>query len=153
MAIAIQPKYPPPDRSDQKIKRVKDEDDVIDIGWCEGVTSDGRPFRAEMWAQTGVSMLTVFFSRIGLEGLDEEALKQLLIKERIVSFRDEAPQHFVALPMTDDAGNDMWSANVVVGDEDGTFLADSVPVFAHPHDAPVSTFYWRSPAPVPPQSD
>jgi hypothetical protein len=26
----------------------KDEDGVIDIGWCDGVLSDGRAYRAEM---------------------------------------------------------------------------------------------------------
>ncbi len=67
MAIAIQPKLPIPDRTKQAIRSTKDQDGVIDIGWCDGVLSDGRAFRAEMWAQDQVSMLTFFFSSIGLE--------------------------------------------------------------------------------------
>jgi hypothetical protein len=60
MAIALQPKYPTPDRSKQRVHFTKDEDGVIDVGWCDGALSDGRAFRAEMWAQDQVSLLTVF---------------------------------------------------------------------------------------------
>jgi hypothetical protein len=41
---------------------MKDEDGVIDIGWCEGILLDGRAFRAEMWAQDQISMLRHCFS-------------------------------------------------------------------------------------------
>jgi hypothetical protein len=44
MAITPRPTYPVPDRSKQKVYHVKDEDGVIDIGWCNGVMSDGRAF-------------------------------------------------------------------------------------------------------------
>jgi hypothetical protein len=63
MAIALQPRFPIPDRSKQPVRAEKDEDGVVDIGWCDGVLSDGRPFRAEMWAQDQVSCLTIFFLR------------------------------------------------------------------------------------------
>ena len=67
MAIALQPKFPIPDRTKQPVRSTRDEDGVIDIGWCEGVLSDGRAFRAEMWAQDQISMLTLFFSTAGFE--------------------------------------------------------------------------------------
>jgi hypothetical protein len=51
VAIALQPKYPISDRSNQPVNFVKDEDGVLDIGWCDGALSDGRCFRAEMWPQ------------------------------------------------------------------------------------------------------
>lgn len=59
MAIVLQPKYPIPNRSKQTIHFSRDEDGVIDIGWCDGVFSDGPSFRAEMWAQDQISMLTI----------------------------------------------------------------------------------------------
>ena len=40
MAIALQPKFPIPDRTSQPVRSMKDEDGVIDIGWCEGILSD-----------------------------------------------------------------------------------------------------------------
>ena len=61
MAIALQPKFPSSDRSKQTIHFTKDEDGVIDIGWCDGILSDGRAYRAEMWAQDQMSLLTIFF--------------------------------------------------------------------------------------------
>lgn len=66
MATALQPKFPAPDRARQPVRSTKDDDGIIDIGWCDGVLSDGRAFRAEMWAQNQVSMLTIFFSTVGI---------------------------------------------------------------------------------------
>lgn len=41
-----------PDRSDLVPNfRPTDENDVVDVGWCNGVLSDGRPYRAEYWEQ------------------------------------------------------------------------------------------------------
>ncbi len=134
MAIALNPAYPMPDRSDQTIHHSRDEDGVIDIGWCDGVMADGRAFRAEMWAQGGVSMLTIFFSRIGIADLDQSQIKQLILAEGLVSFRDGAPQRCEARPFTDTAGAEMWSVNIMVGDEDETFLAASPAILGYARD-------------------
>jgi hypothetical protein len=37
------------------------------------MATDGRPFRAEIWAQEGVSMITVFLSSLGIDTHDELA--------------------------------------------------------------------------------
>ena len=68
MAIALQPRFPYPDRSQQRVRLERDADGVMDIGWCEGLLSDGRPFRVEMWAQDQVSCLTIFFSALLMIG-------------------------------------------------------------------------------------
>ena len=141
MAIALRPTYPMPDRSQQTVQHVKDEDDVIDIGWCEGVMSDGRAFRAEMWARGGISMLTVFVSTIGIADLDQEQIKALMVAEGLVSFREGAPEHCEARKATDDAGEEMWSVNIVVGDEDGTFIDGSVPIFPHSTEGTPDTMF------------
>jgi hypothetical protein len=125
------PKYPKPDRSDQVRKLTKDEHGVIDIGWCDGVISDGRPFVAEMWAQDGISMLTIFFSSEGIDHLTSDQLKDLVAKEGLVTFRAENESYCEAAEHEDRVGNAMWSINIVVGSEDETFLTGSVPIFAY----------------------
>jgi hypothetical protein len=131
MAIALQPRFPIPDRTRRPIQSTKDEDGVIDVGWCDGVLADGRAFRAEMWAQDQVSMLTVFFSTAGLEDLAPEAIKSLVEQEGLVSFKTTGPSYCAAAPFIDDGGHRVWSVNIVVGDEDQTYIADSVPIFPY----------------------
>ena len=146
MAIALNPSLPAPNRSKQKLNLERDADGVLDIGWCEGVMSDGRPFRAEMWAQGSVSMLTFFFSSVGLEQLDDKAIGALLEREKMVAFKDGAPKYCTARALQDDSGAPSWSANVVVGDDDNTFVSDSVPIFHHrKQETPTSLFDWAQP--------
>ena len=146
MAIALRPKFSIPNRSRQIARSKKAEDGVVDIGWCEGVLSDGRPFRAEMWAQDQVSLITFFFSSEGLEDLSNFALRQLVDREQLVRFKPGSPKHCDSRTIQDDAGNQMWSVNVVVGDEDQTFLSSSVPVFAYSKCGDPDTMY--NPTPI-----
>ncbi len=91
--------YPKPDRSDHSPNFSKTpENDVIDIGWDEGILSDGRRYRVECWAQDQVTSLTYFFSTRGLEN------------------------------MTNAGGSNMWSVNVVVGDDEKTFVSAQRPL-------------------------
>jgi len=78
MATALRPNFPIPDRSKQPARRVKDEEGVIDVGWCEGVLSDGRAFRAEMWAQDQISLLTFFFSVADFPDLKDTEMKRFV---------------------------------------------------------------------------
>jgi hypothetical protein len=124
MAIALQPKFPLPNRSKQPVRSKKDESGVLDIGWSEGVLSDGRAFRAEMWTQDQISLLTIFFSTKNMEELDGDALRH---------FVESEAKH------VDDIGNELWSVNIVVGNEDGTFISDSVPIFPYSNSGEPST--------------
>jgi len=141
MAVVLQPRYPIPDRSKQTPLLAKDEDGVIDIGWCDGVLADGRPFRAEMWSQDGLSMLTVFFSTIGLADLDQAQIKTLIVAEGLVRFKPDAPERCESRTVSDDGDNAMWSVNVVVGDEDATHLSDAVPIFPYSRSAEPNTMF------------
>ncbi|HEY0302889.1 MAG TPA: hypothetical protein VGC36_16195 [Rhizomicrobium sp.] len=78
--IVLDPRFPAPDRAGLHVAGRTGEGER-DLGWCEGVLFDGRPFRAEMWAQDGISLLTFFFSTLGLEDLSEAALFALVEKE------------------------------------------------------------------------
>src|SRR5690606_33095982 len=118
MAIVLKPVYPIPDRSHHTPSLTKDEDGVIDIGWCDGVLADGRPFRLEMWAQDGVSALTIFFSTKELTELDDERTKKLVVEEGLVAFHDREKAFCTPQKFVDRAGREMWSVNIVVGDDE-----------------------------------
>jgi hypothetical protein len=146
MAVVLQPQYPIPDRSKQTLLYERDDDGVVDIGWCDGALSDGRPFRAEMWAQDGVSMLTIFFSTIGLEDLDQVQIKKLVIAEGLARFRPTAPERCESRKISDDGGNAVWSVNINIGDDDNTFLSEAVPIFPYSRLGEPNTMF--NPAPI-----
>jgi hypothetical protein len=72
-------------------------------------------------------MLTIFFSTLGLERATDADLEQLLVREKLVSFK--VGNRFVSgARFVDPSSHELWSVNVVVGDEEDTFIADSVPL-------------------------
>ena len=120
------PQYPRPDRSDFEPNLHKsDENPALDVGWAEGKLRDGRPYRAECWAEDGVTSLTLFFSTIGLESFTDADFAALVEAEGLVQFTGER-RYVAAAPLTDSSGNDMWSVNVVVGDDEETFVIDQL---------------------------
>ena len=131
MAIVLQPKFPIPFLDHNKSEPQNDDEGITEIGWCDGVLADGRPFRAEMWAQDQVSMLTIFFSEVGLEQHDQDVLRKLVEAEGLITFAAQPSCIFESSIIKDDAGNRMWSVNIPVGDEDHTFLVGSVPIFRY----------------------
>jgi hypothetical protein len=117
-------RYAGPNRSSFQPNFVKTaENDVLDLGWGEGVLSDGRPFRIECWCQDQVTMLTYFLSTEGLQGATNESLGRFLVKEGLLEFRG-SEKYVAASKIFDDSGNEMWAINVVVGDEDKTYIKD-----------------------------
>ena len=129
MAKETNPKYPRPDRSRITPNFAKTADnDALDLGWHEGVLSDGRPFRAEYWCQDQISILTFFLSIVGLETASQADLAELLVREGLVAFKTGKAPHIQAMRWRDAGGNEMWSINVTVGNEDETFLAATLPM-------------------------
>jgi hypothetical protein len=87
--------------------------------------SDGRPYRAECWAQDQVTCLSIMFSIQGYESATKEEIADALEIEGIARFN--SPKRFIALnPLVDGSGNQLLVANVVVGDEDGTYITDNL---------------------------
>lgn len=128
---------PKPDRSDLAPNRVKTADNsAVDVGWNEGVLSDGRPFRVEAWSEDGVTTMTYFLARTGLEGLSGEAAAHLLEREGLLTFRSGVKRSAYPVPVLDASGHELWSLNVVIGDEDGTFAEDHVPL--RPYESPLA---------------
>ena len=113
-------KYPVPDRSKFIQIKEKDESGTMDIGWNEGVTTDGRPYRAEMWTFDGVSMVTIFLSSIGIQNLSKEELMYYLEKEGLVKYFGEKKLLRCEL-VKDDACEAMWSLNITIGDDEEIF--------------------------------
>lgn len=122
------PKFPKPDRSNFKPNFEKTlENDTLDIAWNEGVLSDGRPFRVECWAGDQVTHLTYSFSIQGLKEKSKEDFIKFIGKGRLLEFISD--KKFLGANIWKDAsGNEMWSVNVVVGDEDQVYVEDYVPL-------------------------
>jgi hypothetical protein len=117
--------FPKPDRSNHKPNsRKSEENPSIDIGWDEGFLNDGRPYRAECWAEDGVTGLTFFMSTSGIENLSNSQFVELLEREGLVQWTAPERRSVGAMPFSDASGNSMWSINLVVGDDAGTFLRD-----------------------------
>jgi hypothetical protein len=110
--------YPIPDRTNFRPNFQKtEENDVLDIGWAEGVLSDGRPYRFECWCQDQITDVTIFLSRIGLEDLDKQEIIKLLEQENLLHF--PSPRQYVsARPFRDPSGHDLPSINAVIGDQE-----------------------------------
>ena len=124
--------YPKPDRSNvvPNLAKTPDNED-LDIGWCEGVLTDGRPYRMECWAADQITNVTVFMSTIGLENCTNAQFVDLLERERVVSWRAGARKSAGAAQIADAAGNPMWSINIVIGVDGEPAVADSVPIFPY----------------------
>ena len=117
--------YYAPDRSDQIRNFSKAEGDDLDIGWNDGVLSDGRPYRVEGWAADQITLLTFFFSTAQIETYTDAQFIKLLEDEGLIEFSSD--QKYVAGEIVEDAsGNQMWSVNVVIADENNEFTKDSV---------------------------
>ena len=63
--------------------------EICNIGYYEGIFTDGRPVRVEVWSSHNVTNATVFFSIIGLEEKSEQEVKNLLIKNEIIELRED----------------------------------------------------------------
>jgi hypothetical protein len=125
-------KYPKPDRSTRKPNFSKTpENDALDLAWQEGILTDGRAYRAEHWCQDQFSVLTFFISTIGLENSTKDDFKRLLVSENLINFKP-GPNYLEARKIIDDSGNEMWSINVVVGDDENTFVEGGVKLNPYP---------------------
>lgn len=98
---------------------------------CDGVLSDGRPFRAETWAFEGLTILTIVFSSLGLEHLDQNALDTLVQNEDLAAPTEGNPLDSKAMKWIYERGYEFWSVSIMVGCYEETYLRDSIPVFPY----------------------
>ena len=90
-------------------------------------------------------MITVFFSIIGLEHLGGEAITPFVEQEGLVSFRNTGSTYCTASIWLDDGGNQLWSVNIVVGDEDQTYIDNSIPIFPYSKTGEPNTMFNSTP--------
>jgi hypothetical protein len=67
----------------------------------------------------------------GLETATADSLSHLLRREGWLRFSSDE-RWVVARALTDFAGNDMWSIDIVVGDEDETYIDDDIALKPYP---------------------
>lgn len=119
-------RYPHPDRSNHKPNiELGPGKEYQDIGWNDGVLSDGRPFRVEYWCWEEVSILTYFMSTKGIEHATDSYFKELLMDEGLLSFFSDKPT-LRAKKIKDASGNEMWSINVAVGNQEELFVKETL---------------------------
>lgn len=104
---------------------------MLDVGQCEGTLSDGRPYAAELWAQDQATFLTMFFPRAEGEGLNDDSAADLIEREGLAKLGRKRA-YCAIKPFDDDAGNPVWSLNLVVGDDDETYVVEDQFKF-HPY--------------------
>ena len=97
------------------------EEGVMDVGYKNGVMSDGRPYRLECWRMDELLMLTVLFSNQGLTGYKRADMPLLLEGEEILRFVGAGKPRLQAAQTTDDVGQSMWAINLMLADNKGTY--------------------------------
>ncbi len=99
----------------------RSEHGEYNVGWNAGEYEKGRPFFAECWAEDGVTMLTIFVSA---QGMEETTAEQLDEHFRRIGFYKAVSEDrgMECLRFKDDAGNEFFSLNLLVGAEDDVFM-------------------------------
>lgn len=101
----------------------EDKDDFgdVNLGWNAGLLGN-VPYFAECWASNGLTMLTVFVSAKLMNGkATADELTEIFVEDKLFSRRDQG-LHVEVSWFKDGNGNDFYSYNVVVGDEEGVYL-------------------------------
>ena len=107
------------------------EDGVMDVGYKNGVMSDGRPYRLECWRMDELLMLTVLFSNQGLTGYKRADMPLLLEGEEILRFVGAGKPRLQAAQTTDDVGQSMWAINLMLADNRGTYAELAVQLHSY----------------------
>ena len=104
----------------------RDNTDVTEIGWAEGILSDERPYWLECWAENQTTCMTIFISALGIETWSSDQVMQYLLTEKLYS-RTENP--FYGSAQTYSYDNDLWwSANIVIGNDDNLYCDSTIPL-------------------------
>jgi hypothetical protein len=117
MFVSRNPQFPVPDLSGFPVCPTVKQEELLDIGCCEGLLSDGRPFYARLWSENGSSFLSLFFSADGLSCASAD-MRQLLEKEGLVSFGDAPLDACAAAVIRDSSGNEFCNVGISVGKGD-----------------------------------
>jgi hypothetical protein len=86
-----------------------------DLGWAEGVLTDGRPYYLEWWQTEGSQLATVYFSTKDLAETPAERLCRLLVDAEIIALKQESLTVEAGI-VQDSLGQQLVSVNVLLSD-------------------------------------
>lgn len=98
------------------------DDPEQNIGWDAGMLPGGRPWFLECWATSGITLLTYFLSTEGIEDADCRGLVRMLEDEGLFHRKDPESTSARLMRITDGSGREFFSLNLVLGDENGTYI-------------------------------
>lgn len=131
MAVAEpEPAYPFPARDPHPSRG---DTGSVEIGWDTGEFADGRPYLVECWAEDQMTVLSFFFSDLGLEDRTGDDFADLLEEEGILRWVG-GMREVSAKRIEDQAGQGVWSASVLVGFEDEVFIEDELSLKPYPRE-------------------
>ena len=89
--------------------------EVCNIGYHEGVLSDGRPYRVEVWSAFEIETATIFISTKDIEDKDVKFLKKLIQNNKIIDIFDD---RLDVTRTVDYEENEFFSINIPLVDHD-----------------------------------
>ena len=101
----------------------------VNIGWNAGLLEPDRPYFAECWAADGVTMLTLFVSKKGIEQSTPDELTMRFLDVGYFSFPQGGYQTAEIWKFTNPKGEEFFSVNIAVGAEDGPALIEGAVIY------------------------
>ena len=98
------------------------DDPWYNLGWDAGLAEGNRPYFLECWATCGITMLTYLISAEGIGEYGVPEMLAMLEKAKLVKILDPSEPRTDVRKYTDGSGKEFFSVNIVVGDEDGTYV-------------------------------
>ena len=115
--------YPTPDRSGYIPQFSKNENnEAIDLYYGETKLSDSRILRCEIYCLYQLTMVSYFFSTVGIANFTAIEIRDLLVREKIIEFSDEENARLSCEKINDYSNNEMWEIKIIIGDEDNVFV-------------------------------
>jgi len=90
------------------------------IWYGEGILSNGILYLSEYWCVDGISNYTYYFGDVFNENVTDERVMNLLIRDGLVEFYTEKQFYSMRL-LKDKQGNDAYTMNIVIGDDENVF--------------------------------
>ena len=97
------------------------DDPWYNLGWDAGLLDGNRPYFMICWATCGITMLTYYISTEGIGEYGVPELLRMLEEAGLVKVLDPDNPRTDMMRFREDNGNEFFSVNIAVGDEDGTY--------------------------------
>lgn len=95
----------------------------FNFGWDAGLIGENRPYFCECWCADGVTILTYFIVREGIEAYSIKDIEEMLSRERIVWYIGPREHDTSVTIATDSCGNEFYSISIIVSDDCGPYIA------------------------------